>query len=129
MELELELPKVINLPSVVYALKKTGQIRKKALETALSWGKGPMIRIVPLPNASGEFSPGIKSNEIRIKTAVVNEFEAGKGYRLARAGKVYLVGVTLLHELAHWADDQDGKDYPGEEGEALEKLLYGKVIY
>ena len=42
---------------------------------------------------------------------------------------VYLVGVTLLHELAHWADDQDGVDTSGEEGELYEKDVYGKLVF
>jgi len=48
--------------------------------------------------------------------------------------KVYLVGVTILHELTHWADAQDGVDdaVPGdpsnEEGEAYEKGVYGEVL-
>ena len=42
--------------------------------------------------------------------------------------RVYLVGVTILHELTHWGDDQDGVDRPGEEGEEFEIKVYGKVI-
>lgn len=60
---------------------------------------------------------------------MVDEFEAGKGKRVARAGDVYLVGVTLLHELVHWGDDQDGIDRPGAEGEEFERLIYGSVIH
>ena len=65
----------------------------------------------------------------------MKEFEAGKGLRATTSGKqVYLVGVTLLHELTHWADAQDGHDdaVPGdpgnEEGEAFERAVYGGVI-
>ena len=57
------------------------------------------------------------------------EFEAGRGRRVVRAGHAYLVGVTLLHEMTHWADDQDGVDRPGEEGEEFERAMYGSVIH
>lgn len=88
----------------------------------------PYIKIVNLTGALGEFTPGIKSNEIRLHTQVALDFEAGKGIRKARVGNVYLVGVTLLHELIHWCDDQDGIDRPGEEGEEFENLVYGRVV-
>lgn len=61
---------------------------------------------------------------------MVEEFEAGKGLRKTATGKlVYLVGVTILHELTHWADDQDGVQEIGEEGNRYEKSVYGKVIF
>lgn len=58
----------------------------------------------------------------------MQEFENGGGIRKARNGNVYLIGVTLLHELIHWCDDQDRIDRPGEEGEEFENLVYGNVI-
>jgi hypothetical protein len=38
-----------------------------------------------------------------------------------------MVGVILLHELVHWADDQDGVDTVGEEGFSFEDAVYGGV--
>ena len=65
----------------------------------------------------------------------VKEFEAGKGLRKTAHGHmVFLVGVTLLHELTHWADDQDGVDDPvpgdptNEEGEEFERRVYGGIV-
>ena len=75
------------------------------------------------------------SNEIQIDEDLVKDFEAGKGIVKNAAGKqVYLVGATLLHELTHWADAQDGVDHPvpgdpsNEEGNAYEKGVYGKIL-
>lgn len=123
------VPKIINVPIIVSAMNKIGQINLTNLRIALAWGMGPQIRIANLGNASGEFTPNTKTNEIRLNKKLVEDFEKGKGIRKARAGKVYLVGVTLLHELIHWGDDQDGIDRPGEEGEEFERLVYGSVIY
>jgi len=123
-----DIPKVIHVPSIVYAMNKVGQLNKTKLQSALRWGVGPQIRVTILAGAVGEFTPNIKSNEIRININAVKEFEAGKGKRVAKAGNVYLVGVTLLHELVHWGDDQDGIDRPGEEGNEFERLVYGSVI-
>ena len=94
----------------------------------MKWGQQPTVVVRVLPNAHGEFTPNIGSNEIRLNRATVIEFENGGGIRKARKGNVYLIGVTLIHELVHWCDDQDGIDYPGEEGEEFEKMVYGKVI-
>jgi len=124
-----DLAKLVKVPAVVRALERVGQIQRPTLERALKWGAGPEVKVTELKGAFGEFTPDSKSNEIRIDTKVVTEFEAGRGKRVARAGKVYLVGVTLIHELVHWGDDQDGVDRPGEEGEELENSLYGSVIY
>jgi hypothetical protein len=128
------LPQVVNVPIIVKAMRDIGQINKARLTTVLTFGQGPLIIIVKdLRDSDGNkafglFHPDIGSNEIRIDEDMVKEFEAGRGLRTARAGKVYLVGVTLLHELIHWGDDQDGVDRDGEEGEEFERMVYGSVI-
>ncbi len=99
-----DLPDILDLPAVVGAMKKVGQINRVALRHALTWGKGPELRIVKLANAHGEFTPGINSAELRLNINTVKDFETGKGMRVARAGHVYLIGVTIIHELVHWAD-------------------------
>ena len=125
-----QLPTVVNVPPIVQAMRKLGQLTKPKLKSALTWGHGPTIKVTPLIAAYGEFTWGVKSNEIRIDKTVVDDFEKGTGKRVARAGNVQLAGVTLLHELCHWADDQDGiDDPPYEEGDELEKLLYGGPIF
>jgi hypothetical protein len=58
----------------------------------------------------------------------VKAFEDGRGLVTASAGKVYLIGVVMLHELVHWGDDQDGVDRPGEEGKEFETAVYGSAI-
>lgn len=123
-----DIPSLLQVPAVVSAINRIGQINKARLTMALAWGHGPQIKVTAIAGAFGEFTPNSKSNEIRIDRQLVMEFEAGRGRRVARAGGVYLVGATLLHELVHWGDDQDGIDRPGEEGEEFERLLYGSVI-
>lgn len=122
------LPKVADVPVIRAAFLEIGQLNHAKLKQALAWGNEPTIKVTKLTDAVGEFTPDIGSNEIRLDTDMVKEFEAGRGLRQARAGRVYLVGVTILHELIHWGDDQDGVDRPGEEGEEFERKVYGKVI-
>lgn len=123
-----KLPTAYKEPSIAYALRKVGQFNRIKLRQALRWGQQPTVVVTNLVGAYGEFTPNIGSNEIRVNTATAQEFENGGGIRKARNGNVYLIGVTLLHELIHWCDDQDRIDRPGEEGEEFENLVYGNVI-
>lgn len=127
----IAIPKVVEATSIIAAIHKyAGIIDEAKIKDALLWGKGPLIKIVVMDDY-GQFTPNSKSNEIRIQEKIVKEFESGskKSLKKTKSGKlVYLVGVTLLHELTHWADDQDGIDTAGEEGEHFENAIYGKVI-
>jgi Metallopeptidase toxin 3 len=124
-----KIPEVRDVQIIINTIqKRAGTITKATIKEALVWGKGPMLKVVDMAPL-GEFTPDTSSNEIRLQKAMVRDFEAGKGLRKTAFGKlVFLVGVTILHELTHWADDQDGVDTPGEEGELFEKDVYGKVI-
>lgn len=120
-----DLPKVQHIPIIASALRKNGEITQRSLGVVLTWGTQPLLKIVPMPkNQCGEFSPGIKSHEIRISESLVKEFESSGGTK----DITLLLGATILHELAHWGDDQDGKDIPGEEGNMFETAAYGRVI-
>ena len=105
------LPGVMHVPSVVHALNKIGQINRAKLRIALIWRMGAQIKVTNLHGALGQFTPNIGSNEIRVDTALARDLEAGKGKRVAGAGNVYVLGVTLLHELVHWAG-RSGQDRP-----------------
>jgi hypothetical protein len=125
----VKIPEVKDVSVIINTIQKhAGTISKATIKNALLWGKDPTLKVVVM-NPLGEFTPGKGSNELRLQKKMVQEFEAGKGLRKTGSGKlVYLVGVTILHELTHWADDQDGVDTAGEEGELFEKDIYGKVI-
>ncbi len=123
------IPRIMDNKSIVKAMQEIGQLDRATLQRALKWNEGPDVRVVDLAGAYGEFTPDARSNEIRIDTQLVSDFEAGRGVRKTRnGGNVYLAGVTLLHELAHWGDDKDGLDRAGEEGEEFERRVYGRVI-
>src|SRR5206468_2716518 len=90
-------------PIIAEIKKQAGEIDSQTIKDALIWGQGPMINVVVM-DPLGEFTPNTSSNELRIQKAMVKQFEAGKGLRRTAKGRlVYLVGVTLLHELTHWA--------------------------
>ena len=128
-----------NVAAIVKQIKKlAGATSRQTIKDALKFGKGPKINVVANlmcanVKAYGCYTWG--SDEIKIDEQLVKDFEAGKGLVKNASGKrVYLLGATLLHELTHWADAQDGVDNPvpgdptNEEGNAYEKGVYGKVL-
>lgn len=125
-----KMPEVRSIGVIISTIQRlAGTIDRATITNALVWGRGPMIKVVKDLGADGEFTPDIGSNEIRIDEKRVLDFEKGKGLVRTGHGKlVYLVGVILLHELTHWADDQDGVDTPGEEGWQFEDAVYGGII-
>ena len=124
----LKMPEVAKVVSIVNEIQKeAGTITVATIKEALEWGKGPTIEVTAMAEA-GKFTPG--TNVIKIRKLRVEQFEAGKGLVKAPNGNlVYYVGVILLHELTHWADDQDGVDNPLEEGDEYEKAIYGGVVH
>lgn len=127
----LSMPEIAQVAMIVAKIKQlAGKISTKKIKESLVWGKGPMVTVADLdPDTNGEFSPGVSSNEIRVARPRVAQFESGKGLEKTKYGKlVYIVGTILLHELTHWADDQDGVDHADEEGKLFEEAMYGKDI-
>jgi len=125
------IPQVREMPNILRALKKfSGNTSEEAIKDALLWNKDPLIQLVPDLVCGGVDAVGcygVNSNIIQVEQAVVDEFEAGKGLRRTAYGKlVYLVGVTLLHELCHWANDGTGADDLTHE--KFEQALYGQII-
>lgn len=125
------IPTVQNMPFIINALKRfSGNSSESKIKQALEWNKGPSILIVKdlmcgAVEAVGCYRSGV--DVLEVEQAIVDEFEAGKGLRKTAYGKmVYYVGVTLLHELCHWANDGTGKDDLTHD--KLEQALYGGVV-
>jgi hypothetical protein len=127
----VRIPQVRTMPFIINALIKfSGNGNADKIKDALLWNRGPLIELVDDldcggVSASGCYTDGV--NKIQIDEDAVQQFEDGKGMRHTGFGKlVYYVGVTLLHELCHWANDGTGKDDLTHE--KFEQTLYGKVI-
>lgn len=117
---------LVNNSKIVDGLIKYGQFTKENIPNVLSWGKGPSINIEALEGAYGEYYPGKKTNEIKVNEKYVKLLESASGTELENLR--YLLVVVLLHELVHYGDDQDGQDYPGEEGNLFETDVFGQII-
>ena len=127
----VRIPQVSDMPFIIQVMTNvSGNSAADTIKEALLWNKGPTIKLVPGlicggVAASGCYTDGV--TEIQVKEERVELFEKGKGLKHTATGKlVYFVGVTLLHELCHWANDGTGeKDMTHEK---FEQTLYGKVI-
>lgn len=127
----------VALPTVQYVKPIIDTIQKLAGKTpratiieGLQWGKGPMIKIVPsLPGANAQTAWGSDIIELNVNRVTSFETQTGHLGRNKNGQLVYLVGVTLLHELTHWADAKDGvDDAPYEEGDQYEMDVYGQFV-
>jgi hypothetical protein len=118
--LKNDIPKLSSHVKISKALMKYGQIKKSNISTVLNYGSDPIVKVTSLVGACGEFTPNTKSNELRLHKSLVERFEKSSGDMVL----LRTVGATILHELVHWGDDQDGIDYPGEEGSLFEKHVY-----
>lgn len=134
-----ELPAFAERDDIIDVIEElAGSTPRADILEALQWGRGPSISIVKRLVCAGGPAYGCYAwggNMIMINERTVAEYEAGEGQVKVRKGRmVDLIGVTLLHELTHWADAQDGVDDPvlidttEEEGDAFERAIYGRVL-
>lgn len=132
----VELPKVAKVESIARAFLRYAQLNAVTLQRALKWGNQPTLVFEPMSTdhatfQGGFYEPGVGSNDLHINSALADAFEAGGPARLfttrnARGQAFPLIGTSILHELVHWGDDQDGIDFPGEEGNLFEQDVYGR---
>lgn len=134
-----ELPQFAHADDIIDTIHGlAGATPRARIVEALQWGQGPRISIVKRLVCAGGPAYGCYtwgSNLLMVDEGTVGEYEAGRGQVKVNKGRqVDLIGVTLLHELTHWADAQDGVDDPvpgdptNEEGEAFERAVYGRII-
>jgi len=144
------IPKVTSVPVIVNNMKKFGGFSADKLASILAWGHGPNIKII---NLSDNTQPGFNicvagvasafgctrggvTTEIEVDLITIGEFEkdpngAGVGQN-SRHQNVFIVGVTVLHELCHLGCNLNGISEAtftgGEAGNAFEQATYGKAV-
>ena len=130
----VQLPRIEHVKPIIQAIKMlAGKTPTPTIIAGLQWGRGPLIKIVPGLSARCHCNAqtGWKSDIIELDLNRVTSFETGRGHvgLNAKGQPVFLVGVTLLHELTHWADAKDGVDDPPlEEGDQYEIDVYGQFV-
>jgi hypothetical protein len=129
-------------------LRRFGALSNSEAREALRWGTPPMIAVVNTCNVSENVDgTGCRNRRVYgvtepdtvyIDGIVVNEFETdayGTGVGRNRRGQaVFIVGVTLLHELCHWGQiratgDPAGNGSFAEAGLAFERAVYGREVH
>lgn len=134
-----DIPNFEHARAVVDAIKKfSGRTPRATIVEALQWEQGPEVIVIKRLVCAGTPAYGCYSwgsDMLHIDGVTVSEFEAGRGVVKDLNGqRVPLIGVTLLHELTHWADAQDGVNDPipgdpsNEEGNAFERAIWGRVL-
>ena len=125
------LPTVVAYDQLRNALKKFGYLGDSELAEVLSYGTTPTIEVVPMA-VCGEFHgsftdgtamQGVVWNWIQISKKIVTRYEAQPTGRNAQA-----IGITVLHELAHWGAQRAGRSSLVEDGEEFEKAAYGAIL-
>ncbi len=119
---------------VMNALMRYGEFRRSDVVKALKWGKGPKLRIATTSLAGrtfttsdyGSFMETIDANILTINKHWVEKLKTATGDD--RDAMLFLIAVTILHEMVHYGDNKDGVDQTGEEGSAFELAAYGQLI-
>ena len=133
-----KVPQLVYVGPVVYNLRTKGHLTDSEILDALRWGHKPLIVITDLsggqcrvPSAYG-CTRKANHDQIEIDEGTVKEFENSPGAlgvgKNAKGTNVYIVGVTLLHELCHVGHYRHGKVEKMEAGFAFEDAAYGKSV-
>ena len=120
---------ILKNPTIMKALRIAGRFTDRQIKEMLTYGKGPTVNVTQvIGNNDGYFDPEENSKALNISDNIVNYLESAEGFDADVA--LFLVGVTILHELAHYGDylagSPEGTDR--EDGDVFEELAYGKRI-
>ena len=132
------IPQLVHNKVVMHNLKTKGSLTDSEARHALQWGTEPLVVVTDLshgqcgvPSAYG-CTRGTNLHQIEIDEATVADFESSP-YKLgvgknAKGASVFIVGVTLLHELSHLGMFKHSKVEAVEAGDAFELVTYGKAV-
>jgi hypothetical protein len=124
--LKNNIAEILNSPEIMSALSTYGQLSRADVKAALVWGSGPTINITTLVRVNGGFTGNIGSDELRINKNIADNLESALSAN--KQANLLLLTSTILHEFTHYGDEQDGIDYPGEEGQKFEEAAFGVDI-
>lgn len=133
--LKNQLPTVAEIPLIVNTISNITDLKVEQIKEDLKWGQGPTINIVQLDNFGENtsettvgFFKASTPNDIYLDIDYVNGLENGTTTQYEKDALLFYLGTTILHEYVHYGDNLDGIDYPGEEGQIFEILVYGENV-
>jgi hypothetical protein len=134
--LQNSIQSIAEVPKIMNALSTYGCMDKAEIVGALAWNSGPIIDIIDInnepryfgkiPSASGLYDKTIP-DRIFLDRNLVEEFELSTD-PLENESLLFFIGVTILHEFTHYGDNNNGCNFPGEEGTLFEEAAYGRTV-
>ena len=134
-ELVRNLPTFVkNNPKVLKALEKWSGFSPDKIMELLTFGKGPIVKVMDLRSIKGPdilghcLCPGVPQTQIEIEVAFVNGLENAY-LQSTQEATAFLLTVVLLHEFVHWGAMTNGiNEYPSEFGNEFETQAFNLRI-
>lgn len=133
--LQNQLPTVSNIPLIVNTIHTITDLSTEQIKEDLKWGYGPTIKIIQLDNfgvntseTTVGFFKAATPETIYIDIDYVQGVEGNSITQYQKDALLFYLGTTILHEYVHYGDNLDGTQYPGEEGQLFEILVYGENV-
>jgi hypothetical protein len=132
----VNIPILVRNPVIVHNMKTNGNFTDAEVAEVLKWDSGPFIKIQDLGHGQcgvpAAYGCTRGSTEVEVDEDTVKAFESGPRAGMvgqnARGGSVYVVGVTLLHELCHLGKFRHKIGETTEAGFGFESGAYGKSV-
>jgi Metallopeptidase toxin 3 len=133
--LQKDIFDLVKKPGVLAAILSIGEINGACLTEALKWGAGPTVWVDPDMTERFGFFWGEKYNtQLNIAGFLVDAYKEDRDWVQTTCGRVRLLGITILHELVHWADLRDGVARPDQKnpekevGNIFEIKAFGRIV-
>ena len=132
--LKNQLPKIADNDFIVNKMVQYGDLNEVQIKSILEWGKGPTIKIEQLGSHDGFEVYGkyskLNPKEILVDIDLVNDLENSTSGSEFADGHMFLIGVSILHELIHFSEYVvDGSNNAAESGNLFEIATYGQLVY
>lgn len=98
---------VMSNHKVLSALEKWSGLSQKTIIDYLSFGQGPIIKIIPMTGSLGYFNGKENPAILNIRDYYVNILEATPS-SYVRESMAFLLSVTVLHEFVHFGNYING---------------------
>lgn len=133
-----DIPKLIHNKTIIHNITTNGSLSESQARHSLLWGNDPQILITDLSHGQCGVTSAYgctrqaSLQQIEIDEGTVKDFESS-AYKLgvgknAKGSNVFIVGVTLLHELCHLGNFKHNKVEKNEAGFSFESATYGKSV-
>lgn len=119
---------VMSNRKVLSALKKWSGFSEETVLEYLSFGKGPIIKVVPMTGAFGYFNGKENPAVLNIRDSYVDALEFAP-FSFTRESLAFLLSVTVLHEFIHFGTHLNGVSEGAYDfGNVFEKEAFNIIV-